>query len=175
MLKNSNQSFGSIAKLFHWIIGPTILIMLVLGYLMSGPILLNLHKLIGLTILILVTLRLIWTTTNIHPAFPDKMPLFEKILSKAVHLLLYVCMFGMPLSGWAMATSFGFAPHIGNMKFLMPGIEINKSFGELLKDIHGTIAYILIVCICLHAVGALKHHFINKDNVLKRMLPFIKS
>lgn len=174
MLKNNDKSFGSITKFFHWTIAPIMLIMLVLGVCMSGE-LIAIHKIIGLIVLFLATLRLIWVLQNPTPKLPLNMPVYEKLLAKIVKIILYICMFGMPLSGWAMSTAFGFVPHIGSLSLPMPGIPNNRALATTMENLHTILACALFGSITLHIAGALKHYFINKDNVLQRMLPFVKE
>lgn len=175
MLRNNDQSYGSLAKFFHWTIGPLIIVMLIFGYFMTGIALTSIHQVVGMVILCLVILRLIWTLMNQHPKLPEKMPIHERLLAKGVQVGLYLCMFGMPISGWAMSTALGLIPHIGSLKLPMPGIDINQAVGKELVTLHLIIAFILLGCIGLHFIGAMKHHFIEKDNVLKSMLPFSKE
>jgi len=171
MLKNTPTQYGSVSRFFHWIIALLIIGMLIFGYLMTGLSLLNIHKCIGMFILTLAAVRLIWTLFSTHPKLPENNPKLDTIAARTVQVLLYVCMFGMPLSGWAMATAFGEAPHIYNLNFPMPGIGINQDLGSIAESIHGTLAIILIILLCLHALGACKHFLIDRDNVLESMLP----
>lgn len=175
MLKNTLQNYGSLSKFFHWTIALLIIFMLFLGFLMVGQKILTLHQLTGLTILTLATFRLIWILSNPHPRLPPDVTRFDKVLARSVQGLLYVCMFGMPLSGWAMSTAFGFNPHIGNFYLPMPGIPNDQSLGLIIKNIHNTMALVLIGLIALHIAGALKHYFIDKDGVLESMLPRFKK
>lgn len=175
MLRNNDKSFGSLAKFFHWTIGPIMIIMLIFGYFMAGQRLTSIHEIIGLTVLVLAICRIIWTLQNKHPKLPANMPIHEKLLAKVVQIALYVCMFGMPLSGWAMSTAFGFTPHIYSLQLPMPGIQTDQAFGSIMENVHLILAWGLVASICLHVVGALKHYFIEKDNVLQSMLPFTKE
>lgn len=170
MLRNTRANYGSLSKFFHWTIAILIIFMLFLGFLMVGSQV-TIHQIIGLSILTLAALRLIWILINPHPQLPAHIPGYEKFAARAVQALLYVCMFGMPLSGWAMSTALGFIPHIGNFNLPMPGISINETTGGFFESIHNTLALILIGLLVLHVAGALKHFFIDKDNVLQNMLP----
>lgn len=174
MLKNNKNSYTGVAKFFHWTIGLLMIVMLIFGYFMTGSTMVNIHKLTGLIILCLALCSIVWTLTHKHPKLPAKTPWYEKTLARTVQGLLYICMFAMPLSGWAMATAFGFAPHIGSLRLPMPGITADPVLGAAIVKIHVNLAIGLIVFICLHFAGALKHHFIGKDDVLRKMLPFRK-
>lgn len=177
-LKNTNQSYGSVAKFFHWLIALIVICLLIAGYFM-GDIgdkalkfqVFNLHKLFGLLILSLVILRLLWRFANPIPTLPPSMALWERLLEKAVKFFLYLSLFVMPLSGWIFSTAAGHAPHIGNYLLAAPFVPKSKVLADQIFNIHATFAVIIIVLLCLHIAGALKHHLINKDNVLIRMLP----
>lgn len=172
--RNSSSAYGSIAKSFHWIIALLVIIMLFVGYFMGGwgvAAIFNLHKLTGLTILLLVVMRVIWVLQNPRPNLPASVSKIEKFAAHTVQGILYLCLLLMPLSGWAMSTAFGYFPHIGAWVIPMPGIPIDHEFALFFAQMHGIMALILIAFICLHTLGALKHHFIDKDNVLKNMLP----
>ena len=175
MLKNTEVHYGSVAKFFHWIIAFLILGMLLLGYLMSGQTLMTVHKLTGLFILTLAALRLIWTLFNPQPRLPGTVPRLVRIVARAVEGLLYLCMFGMPLSGWAMSTAFGHAPMIMGVAVPMPFVSVNHDWAMTFENIHGTLALILIGLISMHVLGALKHYFFDKDQVVQNMLPCCKS
>ena len=176
MLTNTREIYGSISKFFHWLIALLIITMLFLGFLMIGQKAVNLHQLTGLTILALAAFRLIWSIFNQHPRLPNTVSTLEKIAARGVQGLLYLCMFGIPLSGWAMSTAFGFAPHIANMNLSMPGIPIDQQLGSFLETVHNTLAFVLIALISLHILGALKHQLIDKDSqVLRSMLPSFKN
>lgn len=172
MLKNSQLSYGSLAKFFHWLMAFLMICMIFLGFLMVGKSLTNVHQITGFVIFTLAACRLIWKLFNPTPKLPDTVSKLEKIAAHTVQALLYVCMFGMPLSGWAMSTAFDLVPHIGSLHFPMPGINIDEAQGNFFQEIHNTLAYVLIVLIGLHVGGAFKHTFIDKDpQVLKSMLP----
>lgn len=172
MFMNSRMSYGNVAKFFHWLIAFLIFCMILLGFLMVGKKLTNIHQLTGLTIFTLTACRLIWKLCNPTVKLPDTVSKLEKIAAHTVQILLYVCMFGMPLSGWAMSTAFDLVPHIGSLHFPMPGINIDEAQGNFFQDIHNTLAWVLIILIGLHTGGAFKHTFIDKDpQVIKSMLP----
>lgn len=172
MLKNSYKEYGTLAKFFHWTVALLIISMLCLGYLMEGLRVVNVHQIIGLTILTLAACRLIWKLFNVAPRLPPTVSKIEKLGARGVQICLYLCMFGMPLSGWTMSTAFGIIPQIGNMMFPAPWIPIDQSLGHAIEYIHNTLAFVLIGLVCLHVMGALKHQFIDKDpTVLNSMLP----
>lgn len=177
-LTNTNQSYGSIAKFFHWLIALLVIVLLPVGYFM-GDIgdkslklqAFNLHKLFGLTVLALITLRLLWRWANPVPSLPLEMASWERLLEKTVKAFFYIALFVMPLSGWIFSTAAGHPPHLGHYTLAAPFIPLSKTLADQIFNIHATFAVIIIGLLCLHIAGAFKHHFINKDNVLRRMLP----
>lgn len=174
MLQNTAQSYGGIAKAFHWVMALLVVVMLFVGYFMGDwgvNEIFNLHKLTGLLILSLTVLRIMWVLNNVRPSLPATIHKWERILSRSVQGVMYVALLTMTLSGWAMVTAFGYFPHIGSLVIPMPGIPIDQNLASVFLQIHVTTAVVLITLICLHVLGALKHHFFDKDDVLKKMLP----
>ena len=177
-LRNTKDSWGSVAKFLHWFIALLILGMIILGVVMGyfpKPFrytLYTIHKSIGLIVLMLIVARLIWRLLNPTPALPTTLPRWQKGAAHASHGLLYLCLLGMPLSGWMMSTAGGHGLNFWwliNLK--MPFIPISKSLAGAAKDAHTTLAWALGVLIVAHIIGAFYHHIKLKDNVLKRMAP----
>ena len=176
--KNSPTQFGSVAKSFHWVIALVVICLLFVGFFMGdlpdAPIkgqVYNLHKLFGLTVLSLMVLRLFWRWANPVPELPVNTPTWERWLEKTVKFCLYVALFAMPISGWIFSSAAGYYPHIGSLMLPAPGISKNKAVADLFSEIHTILGWTIIVLLCLHVAGGFKHHFINKDNVLRRMMP----
>jgi cytochrome b561 len=169
MLKNTAHSYGSITKWLHWGIVLLVLLMFLSGY--FGLLSMNTHKLIGLSILSLMVLRIIWRLCNPTPELPPHVTRLERILSHSVQGLLYLALLAMPLSGWIMASTKGYFPHLGHWLIPFPGIPINHNLGEVFENIHDTLAVIILVLIGLHFIGAMKHFWIDRDGILQRMLP----
>jgi len=96
-------------------------------------------------------------------------------LAHAGHALLYVLLFAMPLSGWAMSSAAGFPVSFFGLFTLPDLITPNQSLKADMMDLHKALAWLLIAMIILHALAALLHHFYYKNNVLRRMLPFTKE
>lgn len=135
----------------------------------------GLHKSFGISVLILVCLRLMWKLKNSRPMLPDSLTVLEKHLVKIAHALLYVMMFAMPLTGWLMSSAAGFSVSFFGLFILPDLIAPNRELVDLFKELHGFCAYFLIALVALHAIAALSHHFYHKNNVLRRILPFIKE
>jgi cytochrome b561 len=191
MWGNSRFRYGAVAVTLHWVLAAAILAMLWLGLTMTSldetdprtfP-LFQLHKSIGLTILVLSVARLMWRLANPVPLLPATMPGWERLSARAVHLLFYVLMIAIPLLGWATVSSAALAvptmwfglfewPHI---PFLADLPRADKRMIERpLAGVHGALALSMLALALLHAAAALKHHFRDRDDVLKRMLPWTK-
>lgn len=175
------DKYNFFAKFFHWSVGLIIIGLLALGLYMEGldysdwkMELYGIHKSFGAIIIGLMVLRVIWRIVSTYPSHNDAHAMWERILSKIVHGVLYAFAFSMPLSGWAMSSSYGYPVSVFGFFTLPALVEKNEVRGELFAEIHELAGYALIAVIVLHVAGALKHHIIDKDNTLKRMLPFAK-
>ena len=181
-----NQSpptrYGAVAQAFHWTIAALIVVQFTLGWTAEDlPLgarklaVLARHKSFGMTILMLAVLRLLWRLFHRPPELPPGMTSIERKLARATHILFYVLLFVMPLTGWMMSSAKNYSVSWFN-QFTWPDlIAPNEHAFELLKTTHHTLSWLLFSVALLHILAALKHHFWNKDEVLKRMLPFTKT
>lgn len=174
MLHNDEKHFGAIAKLFHWGMALLILGMLGIGLYMTSlsvsPEKLKLyrwHKEYGFIVLALVTCRLVWRLLETTPQL--SIPLLEKIAVRVVHWLLYALMFIMPVSGWLLTSAAGFPVSFFGLFTIPVLIPADDSSRILFQSIHHWSAYSLIALVLLHTAAAFKHHFIDKDDILRRM------
>jgi cytochrome b561 len=127
------------------------------------------HKSFGTLVLMLALLRLSWRFINIAPAHLPNHQQWEVTLAKIAHVLLYILMIAMPLSGWIMSSAGEFHYAFFGL-FEMPMIvPKNENLMNIAREAHEIQAYVLMGIIGLHAAGAFKHHFIDKDETLKRM------
>jgi cytochrome b561 len=195
---DARLKYGPVAMAFHWVIAVLILSNFVLAWVMDGHVLfwdvpglsgptklevIQWHKSIGITVLVLSVLRLGWRLINPPPPFSAHLAAWERALAHAVHWLFYVFMIAMPLAGWAMVSASRrfnvFGLHVWGVidwpRF--PGFEGMdpdqlKAAGKLLDHIHTDwIAWMGLALIALHVAGALKHQVFDKDNELARMVP----
>lgn len=130
----------------------------------------GLHKGIGILILFLLIARVLWYLKNIQPSLPFNIPLWEQRVSHFFHGLLYVLMFLLPLTGWLMSSAGGYPVSFFGLFTLPNLISQNKTLGNFFGDAHTYLGYIFIAVIVLHVLAALHHHFIKKNNVLRKML-----
>jgi cytochrome b561 len=175
-IKNTHEHFGIVAITFHWVMALLLIGLVALGlYMTSLPNnLLKLklygwHKEFGSLVLILAMLRVMWRLHNILPSYAT-LTAFEHYASQIAHWLFYGFMFALPITGWIITSAAGLPISFFGL-FLIPTlITPNLETMELFETIHEWLAYGLIATFCLHVLAALKHHFINKDDILKRML-----
>lgn len=179
--KNTLHNYGSVAKFFHWLIALLIIGLLALGcavtFMDNNPnqeFYINIHKLFGLLVLVLAALRLLWLLYNPRPPMLEGLQPWEKMGAHAVHGLLYFFMFFMPITGWIYSTSAGYFPDFLGVQFPLWGIPKDKALSHLFGTIHLYAAWSLLVVLIIHIAAALKHHFVAKDDVLRRMLPGVK-
>lgn len=177
MLKNTIDTYGSVAKFLHWLIALLIIGMLIFGFLLDyvpKPLqeqLIGLHKSIGLTILLLLLLRLIWRFFNIQPVYPITIAPWEQIAARSVHYCFYIAIFLMPMTGWLMSSFGGHPVNFWGLINVAFPVQANKVLDDKFFTAHQTIAWIIIALLVVHIAAALKHHFIEKNNIFKRMLP----
>ncbi len=174
--KNTESQYGSIARSFHWFMALVILGLLGMGFWMEGvsfsPFKLEVygfHKSFGLLILGLGVMRLMWRFISAPPPALKAHAVWERFLSKTIHIVFYICILGMPLSGWLMSNA-GEHPASFFGLFEMPQIvPKDEALAGVFKQLHGLFAYGLLAAVALHIAGALKHHIIERDSTLRRM------
>ncbi len=177
-LKNDESRYGVVAQLFHWIIVVLIIVQFILANRESnlplGPAkiaVLAQHKSVGITILGLALLRLIWRWLNPVPAEPLDVARWQRIAARVSHIGLYVLLLVTPVVGWLMSSARNFPVSWFGLVTLPDFIKPNRPAYEFLHTTHELLALTLFCLALLHMAAALKHHFIDKDNVLRRMLP----
>jgi len=175
MIRNSTSTYGSVAKFFHWVLFVLIGGMLVFGYFLDDfpkdvqPLTYNIHKLTGLTILLLMVLRLCWKLINPTPVLPADTKPWERKAEHLVQYGLYFFLLLMPIVGWIGSCAAGHPPRLGDFEFNLP-IAQSKTVDDVAFWLHNNIALVLIALVSIHFVAALFHYFIKRDNVLRRML-----
>ncbi len=164
----------------HWLVAFLILAAFPLGIYMSdlalSPLKLKLisyHKWLGVTVFLLAAARLVWRATHTPPPLPATMPAWERYAAHGLHHLLYVLLFAIPLSGWLMSSAKGFQTVYFGVLPLPDLIGKDKSLGDLLQKVHGLLNYGMLGLVIAHVGAALKHHFIDRNGILARMLPYL--
>ena len=171
------QTYTRTAVVLHWLIGVCVLAQITLGLWMitipkSPPGVraswFNMHKSIGITLAVLIVVRVLWRLAHRAPPLPATMPKWERIAAKTNHVLLYVCMIVMPLSGY-LGSSFTKYPILyWGVKLPQWGWD-SPQLKDLFSQIHWVTATIFIALIALHIAAAIKHWLIDRDGVVQRM------
>jgi cytochrome b561 len=174
--------YGAVAQTLHWLVAALIVTQFVLAYRADDlPLgvhklaLLARHKSFGMTVLMLAVLRLLWRLKNPPPELPSGMTPLERALARGTHVAFYVLLFAMPLTGWLMSSAKNYSVSWFGL-FTWPNlIGKNEAQFDFLRSTHHLLSDALFAIAVLHILAALKHHFWIKDDVLLRMLPFIKT
>lgn len=179
-LGNTDDEYGAVARLFHWLTAFIIFGLIPLGLYMQevayGPEKLQLyviHKSFGFLALFIVIGRIAWRFLNLPPSHLETHAPWERFLAGVTHFFLYAAVIGMPMSGWIMSSAAEYpVPFFG---FDMPNlVGKDETIYKIAGAVHGYLAYALIMAVGLHVAGAFKHHFIDKDSTLMRM-SFLQS
>lgn len=173
------EDYTRTAIVLHWMTVVLIMSAFGLGQYMEdlplSPVKLKLfsyHKWIGVTVFLLTVFRLSWRAFHPAPPLPEKMPAWERLAARTTHFALYGLMLIVPVSGWLMSSAHGFQTVYLGILPLPDLIEKNRETAEQLKMVHSLLNKGLLVLVMGHAAAALKHHFIDKDDILMRMLRF---
>lgn len=166
-------SYGKFAKFLHWTMATLILLNYFLGLTLDKTSLYNFHKQTGLTIIALLLVRVVWRLTSAYPESVKSLSAMERNAAKLGHLALYLFMLAIPISGVLMVNSYGYPLKFWGI-FTLPAIISTKpdSTSEIFTKVHEILANVMIAFIAVHILAALKHHIIDKNEVLLRMIPF---
>jgi len=180
--RNTSVGYGSVAKFLHW----SIVILIIAQYVIiesaeemaDGPGKLEtvaLHKSIGMLVFVLALVRIAWRFLNGRNPPPVPMPRAQRVAAAAGHGLLYVLILAQPLTGWIMSSAGGHpTSFFGWFEFPMLAAE-NHDAHEFYEEVHETVFLALVTVAALHALAAFFHHFVRKDDTLRRMLPFVRA
>jgi cytochrome b561 len=177
-IATARERYTTVAIVLHWVIAAAVLFMIGLGWVMGDipkgtperAYWFNLHKSIGVTVGVLVVLRLMWRLSHRPPPLPASMPGWEVTAARISHGLLYALLIAMPVIGFLASnfTKFG-------VKYF--GLQIGPFFAEdqaardALQALHGLLSYVLVVLVAIHVAAAVKHWLVDRDGVFQRMLP----
>ena len=128
------------------------------------------HKWIGVTVFLVTSLRLLWRLRH-PPPTPAAMPLWQQKAATVAHALLYAFLLAIPISGWLYSSATGVQVVYLGLVPLPDLVPKDKALAAALKAVHVTLNFTMFAVVCLHAAAALKHHFVDHDAVLQRMLP----
>ena len=181
-MQSAQQRYTGVAIALHWLIAAALLSTFLLGQYMTrldlSPVKLKLysyHKWIGVTIFLLVLVRLVWRVLHRPPAHSATMPVWQHKAAGLTHFLLYALTLCIPISGWLMSSASGFqVVYLGY--FPIPDLLAkNKESAEQLKQLHESLNWTLLALVALHVAAAMKHHLVDRDDVLRRMLPSLNQ
>ncbi|WP_035053365.1 cytochrome b [Andreprevotia chitinilytica] len=133
------------------------------------------HKWVGITVLALVLIRLVLRVVRGAPAALPNQPAWQVKAAEATHYLLYALMVALPVIGWLLTSAKGYPVVLFKLVQLPDLVGKDEALGKTLQDVHEFAAYTLLALVALHAAAAIKHHFIDRDDTLKRMLPSSSS
>lgn len=179
MIRNTKDSWGWPALALHWAVALLVIATFVLGLWMSEvparadrPYYFAIHASLGITLLLVLAARIIWALINPPPAAPASTPAWQHAAARLTHLTLYALTFAAAILGWLLAgvaeppiepQAFGVVP--------MPSpVSLSPASEDFLEEAHELAAYALMALVGLHAIAALWHHYILRDNTLRRML-----
>lgn len=175
--------YDPVAVLLHWGMAVLIIALLAVGMYMSDLLpsdpykwpLYGMHKAVGIIVLALVLVRIAWRGLNPPPTPLETQARWERVLAHVIHMLLYIAMVMMPISGYVMSAAGGHPISIFGIIDVPLLIGKNEDLGHTAKEVHEMIGNVIIALLVLHVAGAVKHHVKDKDNTMLRMAPWIKK
>ena len=177
MIKNDNQHYSFISRSLHWLIASAMIILIAVGWYMTGLSneniwyyrALDFHQVLGLCVLLLFFVKITWLFVSPNPGFIASVAQWQRYIARTVHTFFVIAMAVIPLTGYVFATSVGDPIPVYNL-FEIPGVlTLSKQASEWVIDIHAYSAYTCAALAVLHILVALKHHFVDRDKTLLRM------
>jgi cytochrome b561 len=169
--------YGTPAKIFHWLVAALLVVQYPIGWLMpdlhrnmqpGAPMIF--HVSFGLTILVLIVLRLAWRLA--HPVAPESsLPPWQRLSSELVHWMLYVMVLATTISGWLFASYRGWSLSYFYLFRLPMLASDNAAAGKTIDGLHQAAEWLLLALIVIHVGAALAHIFLYRDRIMQRMLP----
>jgi cytochrome b561 len=176
MFMNTRDQYGLVARVLHWLVFLLVAVMLMGGALQnllpSGSVksfIIAGHKSAGVIVLLLMLARLAWRSANPSPQPLGRQPVFNTV-AHLLHVVLYTLLIIQPLAGILMSQAYGYPVGVFGLFHLPPLIWQSPSLGAFFNEVHTVTAVLLTIAVLAHAAAALKHHFIDQDRTLMRML-----
>jgi cytochrome b561 len=178
MLRNTEHSWGAPARLLHWVVAALVFAQVALGWAAVtwrlSPTKLDLfvwHKSTGMLILVLTVVRMAWRLANVAPSLPADMRPPERLAAHASHFLLYLLLLLLPITGWIVNSAANIPFRVFWLVPLPAIVAPDKAMADAAARTHFALEVMLSMLLAVHIGAALRHHFLNHDNVLARMLP----
>lgn len=172
--------YSTVSLILHWAIAVAVVtqVLLIAGHENTeGPIsgqFVMLHKSVGLSILVLTLVRIGWRIANPAISLPADLPRWQKVAARTTHVLFYAVLIVLPMTGWLASSASGREIQwFGLFPWPLLPVGGGREAARALMGVHELVVKGLYVLIALHVLAALKHHFVNRDNVLHRMIPLI--
>ncbi|MFC6633015.1 cytochrome b [Microbulbifer taiwanensis] len=176
--RNSDNQYGWVAIVLHWLMAPAIIGLFALGWWMrqlsyydpwyrQGP---ELHKSVGILLLGLLLFRLLWKLINPSPAAEPKTPRWQSLAARMAHGAIYLLLLAIMCSGYLISTADGRAIEVFGWFSLAATIQGIPNQEDIAGQVHEVLAWCLMALVVLHALAALKHHFIDRDATLRKIL-----
>jgi cytochrome b561 len=177
-IRNTDARWGAVAQLLHWsivvLMATQVTLGLTLKSLHPGPTffaIIDTHKSIGMTILALAVIRLLWRWANPVPELPGTLQPYERVLARLTHAGLYVIIFAMPLTGWIGSSAHGFTVKWFGLFAVPNPVSKDLPLSAFMGEAHTALAIAFGLIVTLHIAATFKHHFVLRDDTLRRMLP----
>lgn len=177
-MRGSELRYGNVAIALHWLVAALVLVQIAWGWGMQEipkqpPGLradaFNVHKSIGLTILVLMVVRLAWRLRHPPPPLPE-MPQWQRILARGNHAVLYIALFVMPVAGYLGSVFSGYPVKAFGITLPAWGWR-DDTIKSTMSAVHLATSWVLVAAIALHLAAALKHALVDRDGLLRRMWP----
>jgi cytochrome b561 len=177
-MSEASEHYTATAKWLLWLMAVIIIVVWVLGFYLAdlprGPdksALIQLHKAIGSTVLILVAVRLAWRVTHTPPPLSSTIPNWQQTAAHGAHWVLYALMLAQPVTGWGISSALGYPVAIAGVIPLPALVGKDEGLADSFKEAHEFIGFTLAFLVAGHIAMALKHHLHDRDDTLRRMIP----
>src|SRR3954451_6870826 len=173
------EAYGLVARAVHWTVALLAVVVVALGWAMTGAprsadsreLLLSLHRSVGLLILALMVFRVLWRLTHPPPPLPTGFPRIEAVAAHADHALLYVVFLVMPLTGLLNAAAAGHPVRVFGLFAIPPLLRENSILAQVVIATHLVGQFAVYALVAVHVAAALMHRFVRRNRILDRMLP----
>ena len=174
-MTRATERFTAVARSLHWAMAVMVVAMLLIGLWLAGTVsplystFLDIHRPLGIAVLVLVAVRLAYRLTHRPPPLPASLPRLQRLGAKGSHLALYGLMFAMPHVGWEMLSAARFPSSSTARSSCRRSCPVDPGLYAILRQVHTVLALLLIAVILLHLAAALFHRLVRRDGVFESM------